>query len=134
MNASHALRAEIVLKLRTNFGLTSLLGGAKIYDETPPHVTFPYVTMGDSHALNWSTDSDYGDEHRLMLHVWSREGGKQEAEEIVGEVLQLLDDMPLTLTGHHLVNMRFTSANIRREKDGRTYHGLIRLRAVTERL
>jgi hypothetical protein len=134
MNASHALRAAIVTALRASSPLTTLLGGAKIYDEAPPNVAFPYITMGDSYSTNWSTDTDYGEEHRLIMHVWSREGGKQEAEEIAGELLQLLDDMPLSLHDHHLVNMRFTTADIRRERDGRTYHALIRLRATTEKL
>ena len=30
------------------------------------------------------------------------------------------------------VNMRFAVADVRREADGRTYHALIRFRAVTE--
>ena len=34
--------------------------------------------------------------------------------------------------GHRLVNLRFSIADIRREADGRTYHALVRFRAVTE--
>ena len=37
-----------------------------------------------------------------------------------------------TLTDHHLVNLRFALADVRREADGRTYHALVRFRAVTE--
>jgi len=33
---------------------------------------------------------------------------------------------------HRLNNLRFTVADIRRESDGRTYHALVRFRAVTE--
>ena len=43
-----------------------------------------------------------------------------------------LDDAPLAPSGHRLVNMRFSLADIRRESDGRTYHALVRFRAVTE--
>jgi glutathionyl-hydroquinone reductase len=46
--------------------------------------------------------------------------------------LQALDDAPLTLADHALVNLRFTLADVRREADGRTYHALVRFRAVTE--
>jgi len=45
---------------------------------------------------------------------------------------QALDDAPLVLTGHTLVNCRFSVADVRREADGRTYHALVRFRAVTE--
>ena len=43
-----------------------------------------------------------------------------------------LDDAPLAPAGHRLVNLRFALADIRREADGRTYHALVRFRAVTE--
>jgi glutathionyl-hydroquinone reductase len=51
---------------------------------------------------------------------------------ITGALLQALDDAPLTLPNHHLVNFRFAVADVRREADGRTYHALVRFRAVTE--
>ena len=44
---------------------------------------------------------------------------------------QALEQMP-ALAGHRLVNLRFAIADIRREADGRTYHALVRFRAVTE--
>jgi hypothetical protein len=51
---------------------------------------------------------------------------------IASALLQALDDAPLALTDHALVNFRFSVADIRREGDGRTYHALLRFRAVTE--
>jgi hypothetical protein len=81
-----------------------------------------------------STATEDGDEHALTLHVWSRQGGHKEAHLICGAVLEALADAPLSLDGHHLANLRFIVADVRREADGRTYHGLIRLRALTEPL
>ena len=68
----------------------------------------------------------------MTLHAWSRQGGTREAHLIAGALLQALDDAPLPLTDHALVNLRFSLADIRREADGRTYHALVRFRAVTE--
>lgn len=45
-----------------------------------------------------------------------------------------IHDAPLAPQGHRLVNLRFALADIRREADGRTYHALVRFRAVTEPL
>jgi hypothetical protein len=36
------------------------------------------------------------------------------------------------MTDHTLVNFRFSVADVRRDPDGRTYHALVRFRAVTE--
>jgi len=68
----------------------------------------------------------------LTLHAWSRDGGHQKAHAIAGALLQALDDAPLSLPDHRLVNLRFAVADVCREADGRTYHALVRFRAVTE--
>ena len=53
------------------------------------------------------TGDERGEEHQLTLHAWSRQGGHKEAHLIAGALLQALDDAPLTLDGHQLVNLRF---------------------------
>ena len=93
---------------------------------------FPYVTLGEARVTDFSTGTEPGEEHQLTLHAWSRQGGHREAHLIAGALLQALDDAPLTLADHHLVNLRFALADVRREADGRTYHALVRFRAVTE--
>ncbi|MEA2975335.1 MAG: hypothetical protein QOF19_855 [Alphaproteobacteria bacterium] len=130
--AAVALRAAIHDALAADTPLTNLLGGAKIYDEVPRAVAFPYVTLGEARISDWSTASESGEEHQLTLHAWSRQGGHREAHMIAGALLQALDDAPLTLAEHRLVNLRFATADIRREADGRTYRAVVRFRAVTE--
>jgi uncharacterized protein DUF3168 len=130
--SSVALRAAVRDALANNVAFVSLLGGAKIYDEPPRAIAFPYVTIGEARVSDFSTGSDPGEEHQLTLHAWSREGGHREAHSIAGALLQALDDAPLTLVDHTLVNFRFSVADVRREADGRTYHALVRFRAVTE--
>ena len=127
-----ALRAAIRDTLAADTPLISLLGGAKIYDEPPRDAELPYVTLGEDVISDGSTATEAGDEHSLMLHVWSRQGGHREAHVLAGAVLEALIDAQLILDGHHLANLRFIVADVRREGDGRTYHGLVRLRALTE--
>ena len=130
--ASAALRAAIHDALTADGTLTTMLGGLKIYDEPPRAATFPYVTLGETRIADFSTGTEPAAEHQLMLHAWSRQGGHKEAHLIAGALLQALDDAPLTLTDHRLINLRFAVADIRREADGRTYHAAVRFRAVTE--
>jgi hypothetical protein len=130
--ASAALRAAVHDALTADAALTALLGGPKVYDEPPRGAAFPYVTLGETRILDWSTGTESGAEHQLMLHAWSRQGGHREAHLITGALLQALDDVPLTLADHRLINLRFAVADVRREADGRTYHALVRFRAVTE--
>ena len=130
--ASAALRAAIHDALNADAALVSILGGAKVYDEPPRSAAFPYVTLGEARIADYSAGGEPSEEHQLTLHAWSRQGGHREAHVIAGALLQALDDAPLALTDHHLVNLRFSVADIRREADGRTYHALVRFRAVTE--
>ena len=134
--ASAALRAAVHDALAADAALTSLLGGPKVYDEPPRSAAFPYVTLGETRIADFSVGGEPGQEstqeHQLMLHAWSRQGGHKEAHLIAGALLQALDDVPLTLIDHRLVNFRFAVADVRREADGRTYHALVRFRAVTE--
>jgi hypothetical protein len=131
-NAATALRAAIHDALVADGALSTLLGGPKVYDEVPREAAFPSVTLGEARIADRSTGDEASLEHQLTLHAWSRQGGHREAHEIAGALLQALDDAPLSLEGQHLVNLRFALADIRREADGRTYHALVRFRAVTE--
>jgi hypothetical protein len=131
-SSSAALRAAIHAALSAHAPLLALLGGPKICDEPPAAAVFPYVTLGEARVSDYAADDAPGAEHQLTLHAWSRQGGHREAHLIAGTLLQALDDAPLELAGHHLVNLRFSLADIRREADGRTYHALVRFRAVTE--
>jgi hypothetical protein len=126
------LRAAIRGALAADAPLKALLGGAKIYDEPPRSAELPYVTLGQDVISDASTATEASDEHTLTLHVWSRQGGHREAHRIAGAVLEALADRPLDLDEHRLANLRFIVADVRREGDGRTYHGIVRLRALTE--
>ncbi len=130
--ANLALRAAIHHALIADSGLTTALGGARVYDAPPRGAVFPYVTLGEARVTDASSDDGPTQEHLLTLHAWSRQGGHKEAHGIAGALLQALDDAPLTPDGHRLVNMRFAVADIRRENDGRIYHAVVRFRAVTE--
>jgi hypothetical protein len=131
-SANSALRAAVHDALAADSGLHAALGGKRVYDEPPRGALLPYVSIGEARVTDASVDDGPTQEHQITLHARSRQGGQGEAHLIAGAVLQALDDAPLALTGHRLVNFRFAVADIRRESDGRTYHALVRFRAVTE--
>jgi hypothetical protein len=133
MPSAHvALRSAIHDALIADTALNAALGGARVYDEPPRNADFPYVTLGEARITDASADGGAVQEHQLTLHAWSRQGGHKQAHVITAALLAALDDAPLSPAGHRLVNLRFSIADIRRESDGRTYHALVRFRAVTE--
>lgn len=132
MSMAVALRRAIHAYLHADAALVAGLGGARIYDVPPASPTFPYVTLGEAVVTDWSSGTESGEEHRLTIHVWSRQGGHGEAHEIAHLVQQALHDASLEPEGCRLVNLRFTHAEIRRERGGRDYRATIRFRAALE--
>lgn len=129
-----ALRAAIHDALVADGPLLALLGGPKVHDAPPKEADFPFVALGEAVVADWSTATERGTEQQLTLHVFSRSGGRAEAFAIAAAVQEALHDAPLALSAHRLANLRATTAEVVREADGRTYHALVRFRAVTEPL
>lgn len=130
--ASWALQTSVYAALSANALLTTQLGGPKVFDDVPPGTAYPYVTLGESIARDWSAGDEPGLEHILTFHVWSRAKGRKGVHEIMGTVHATLHDQQLTVAGHRLINLRHEFSEARREADGETYHGIMRYRAVTE--
>lgn len=129
-----ALRAAVHAALSADAPLSALLGGPRIHDVPPADAAFPFVALGEAVVADWSTATEAGSEHALTLHAFSRSGGRAEAFAIAAAVQEALHDAPLALAGHRLANLRATTAEVRRDADGLTFHAMVRFRAVTEPL
>jgi hypothetical protein len=92
------------------------------------------VVIDQMQLRDWSTGTESGAEHILLLHVWSRYAGKHEAYEIADAIREVLDDAELSLDDHRLINLTHQYSDLKRDPDGETYHGVLRFRAVTEPL
>jgi len=134
--ASWALQRGVYQALAGSSDLTTLLGGARIYDDAPQAAPYPFVTLGQSVIRDWSTGTEDGAEHSLTLHVWSRSGGKKQVHEIIEAIKAVLHDQPLMVADRHLINLRLNLrhelSEARLDPDGDTFHGIVRYRAVTE--
>jgi uncharacterized protein DUF3168 len=131
-SAAWPLQQAMHAALIADAPLVALLGGPRVYDDVPTRGAYPYVTVAPVQARDFGTGSDDGEEHVVTLNVWSRGGGRKEALLIMAAVRTVLHDAALTLAGHRLVNLRHESSDARRGRDGETYEGVIRFRAVTE--
>ncbi len=128
-----ALRQAIIDAASGDAVLKSLMGGAlRLYDEPPRGAEPVYALFGDVTAADWSTDFSRGHEQDLGLVVWSEPGGARRALAAAERFAAILDDAPLALDGHRLVNLRMTELAATRDKDSGLTHVALRLRAVTE--
>lgn len=93
---------------------------------------FPYLVIGENEVGEFDTDTEVGQEHRVMVHVFSRQRGKQETRDLLKKIYDALHAQPLSLAaGAALVHIHWELSDISPDPDGLTYHGVSRFRALT---
>ena len=133
MNADEALAASIRAAAMADVAVKAALGDpARIYDDPPPNVTFPYVTIGRIESRPSDASAAEAIEHALTLHCWSRYGGRTEALQVIGALRDVLHNAPLDAEGRRLVFLFAQFSDVFRSGDGCTTHGVLRLKALTE--
>ncbi|MGE3142550.1 MAG: DUF3168 domain-containing protein [Hyphomonadaceae bacterium] len=131
MSAERALAAALRAAALADGGVAALIGD-RFHDEPPPEAVFPYATLGRVEARAADAADASAIEHVVTLHVWSRYGGRAEAIDCIAALRAALHDAPLAIAGRRLVLLLATYADVFRAGDGRTTHGVLRLRAITE--
>lgn len=133
MSADAALAAAMRAAALAHADVQEALGDpARLYDDPPPDPVFPYVTLGRVENRPADASECAAIEHAVTLHVWSRYGGRAEALEVIGALRAALHDAPLDVAGRKLVFLFAQFADVFRSGDGRTTHGVLRFRALTE--
>ena len=92
-----SLQRGMYQTLASSTELGALLGGTRIYHDSPQAATYPFISLGESMLRDWSTGTEDGAEHLLTLHVWSRAGGKKQVHDIIEAIKSALHDQPLML-------------------------------------
>jgi hypothetical protein len=133
MSADTALLKAMRAALLEHSDVQAALGDpARVYDDPPAEALFPYVTLGRMESRPADSSGGEASEHVVTLHAWSRYGGRAEALDVIAALRAALHNAPLAIEGRSLVLLLATFADIFRSGDGRTTHGVLRLRAVTE--
>lgn len=128
-DATWPLQQAVYQALIGNGDLMAAISG--VYDHVPADTAFPYVTIGETTVIDWSSKSFDGQLHDLTLHVWSRARGRKEVKTIMALLYDTLNGAALAVEGQELVDLRFDFAQTLLDADGLTFHGVQRYRAVT---
>lgn len=131
MSAERALVAAIRAAALNDAAVQALLG-QRFYDEPPPDVVFPYVTIGRVESRSIDSSAREALEHGVTLHVWSRHGGRAETLDVIAALRGCLHNASLDIADRRLVFIFAQFSDVFRSGDGRTTHGVLRLRAITE--
>lgn len=131
---SEALQRAIFAQLSTDAAVCAFVAG-RVFDLPPQGDTpdFPYIAFGSFQVLDDGAGCIDGAEVFVTLDVWSRAQGTIEAKRIGAAVAAALHEADLDLGGEHrLVEILHRSTNVFTDPDGRTAHGVLTFRALTE--
>lgn len=129
MSSVFAVQRAAHEALSGDAGVTALLGDPpRIWDRPPRGAVFPLVSYGRTRSEELP---DGLLAHRITLIAYSREAGREEAAAIIAALRGVLHHAALTLEDGTLVSLRTVYSDVLKS-DGRTFQGLLRLRAVTE--
>ena len=106
MSPGQAIQQAMRTALIARVPLTTLLGGAHIYDEPPRGVNAPYVVFNAIETRDWSVMDQKAHELIVTLEITTNSRARPLAQNIANEIETTLDGVVLTLTDHKLVNLR----------------------------
>ncbi len=127
--ATRDLQQAIKEALTNDANLMSIVKG--VYDHVEQDSKFPYITIGEGTAVDWDSTTFNGMEMTRTIHTWSRNYGRAETLDIHKEIYRILHKKNITINNQELVNLRFEFEETFLDPDGLTYHGVLRIRAVT---
>ena len=125
-----AMQKAIYETLTEDSGLMAKVSG--VYDYVPEGVAYPYITIGDIAASDWSTKTSSGTQMTIDLHVHSQKNGRKETIGLIEDLYTLLHQGGLTVAGHNLIAIRYESDQVQLDRNGINYRGTVRFRAYTE--
>ena len=135
MSNSFALELQkgVRAALVANNSLTALVA-ARVYDEPPQNVTYPFVRFGDIQPRSMDTDGSTGADVTFNIEGYSQTTGRVEATQIAEAVRTALhrQEGSVSLTGFNLIEMRCETYVVDRDREGRGHNANIIFTALME--
>lgn len=135
MSNSFALELQkgVRAALVANSGVTALVA-ARVYDEPPQNVTYPFVRFGDIQPRSMDTDGSTGADVTFNIEAYSQTTGRVEATQIAEAVRTALhrQEGSVSLSGFNLIEMRCETYVVDRDREGRGHNANIIFTALME--
>jgi hypothetical protein len=124
MSASLAVQRLVVA------ALAAVPGVSGVFDAPPVDAESPYLVVGDDLMTDWSTKTETGHEHRIVVTVWEAGPGAARAKTVMGAVETLLGGLSGARDGHRIVLARLVRTFVLTDPEGWT-QGIVEFRLRT---
>lgn len=129
-----SIQKGIHAALNANSAVTNIVA-ARIYDEPPQDVVFPYLRFNEISPSAFDTDTAEGALVDISLEAHSRSAsGRVEAAQIAEAVRGALhrQEASVPVAGFTLVELIFDQISVTRDNDGRGYTAVVSLQAMLD--
>jgi hypothetical protein len=135
MSPETAFQTAVLDRLKGDAGVQAALGDpARIYAVAPNGARYPYLSTGRGESEPADGSGANLIDHRLTLHLWGRRDDMDALKDAAGAVRAALHQADLTLaTPHACILCRVVYADLFTGADGRTLHGVVRVRGLIQR-
>lgn len=127
MGASLAVQKAVVAALADMPGL------AGVFDGPPPDALAPYAVIGPDLVTDWSTKTEVGHEHRVMVTIWDDRAGAARLKALLATADERLRALAGAWDGHRIVSARLVRAGVGNPEAG-WRPGVIEMRLRTQQL
>lgn len=132
--------AALYTTLANDATLTALLNGeaGRVFTgSVGPDQNCPFVVIGETTANNYHTSSGDAQEHTITVHCWTEQAvagqsARLQVAKIMARVRDLLHYQSIALSAGNMPSLWCEFTETIADPDGRSQHGVLRFRAVTE--
>ncbi|WP_421792258.1 DUF3168 domain-containing protein [Hyphobacterium sp.] len=134
MSAEAVFQDALLARLAEHPEVQTVLGDPpRIHDGAPEGTAYPYLTVGRGVSeLRDAADTDLI-EHRLTLHLWTRDIARRDTKEALGTIRAAIHESSFALAaGFSLISCRVVYSDVFRTSDNRLAHGVLRVQALIQ--
>jgi hypothetical protein len=129
--ASLAVQKLLTAALRADNEISVLVSG--VFDFVPVQAAYPYITLGPDLASDWSSKTNRGHEHRVLMSVWDAPGSSARAKQLLAAIEDAVCGMAGSVENQRIVNVLFLRSFVTKDPDGAT-QGVIEFRIRSEQI
>jgi hypothetical protein len=111
--------------------LVPALAPVPVLDRAGPNQIYPYSTIGEMIATEDDLLAEQAVNIEVTVHLWSRQPGMQEVQQLMQTAKDALDRAKLPVSGFQWVDCVWTWGQTLRDPDGVTRHGILRFNVLT---
>jgi Protein of unknown function (DUF3168) len=116
MKAEADVQAAVVAALSDAPGIVGIVSG--IFDDPPPHATYPYITIADGVVTDCNTKTARGRELRIAITIWDDGEIHARLHALVTAVETAMATLPRDLPGWRIASLVFLRSLVVRDSAG----------------